>query len=40
MMRITICKDCKYRGITYTEICSKCGGELEVIAEEIIEEKR
>ena len=35
-MRITKCKDCKYEKVDNTERsdCNKCGGKLEVIAQE------
>ena len=33
-MRITKCEKCNYQAITSTDVCLKCGGKLEVLAEE------
>ena len=40
MIKITKCKDCGYRALNMIELseCSKCGGELEIIASEVLKE--
>jgi len=33
-MKITKCLKCKYECVTELDVCRKCGGQLEILAEE------